>query len=209
MFASKKKIFCVGRNKTGTTSLEAAFVELGYRVGNWAKAELLIAEWERRDFKKIISFCRTAQAFRDVPFSLPYTYQAVDMAYPGSKFILTVRDSSEQWYESVVRFHTKIIGNKRRPTPDDLKEFSYRYKGYLWRLQKSVYGADERTLYNRDLYIRQYEEHNEAVRNYFRFRSDDLLELNLGQPDAMQQLCRFLGVKFTGQTMGHHNRSGD
>lgn len=209
MFTSKKKIFCVGRNKTGTTSLEAAFVDLGYRIGSWAKAELLIAEWEKRDFQKIIAFCRTAQAFRDVPFSLPYTFQAVDMAYPGSKFILTVRDSSEQWYESVVRFHTKIIGKKRRPTPDDLKEFSYRYKGYLWRLQKSVYGADERTLYNRDLYISHYEQHNDTVRDYFRFRPDDLLELNISQPDAMERLCGFLGVKFAGQKMGHHNRSGD
>ena len=34
MPASRQKIFCIGMNKTGTTSLETAFTDLGYKLGN-------------------------------------------------------------------------------------------------------------------------------------------------------------------------------
>ena len=37
----KQKIFCIGRNKTGTTSLKRAFEDLGYPVGDQRKAEIL------------------------------------------------------------------------------------------------------------------------------------------------------------------------
>ena len=35
------KIFCIGQNKTGTTSLKKAFEELNFIVGNQRKAEIL------------------------------------------------------------------------------------------------------------------------------------------------------------------------
>lgn len=90
------KVFCVGRNKTGTTSLRAALTILGYRIGRQRDAEALIEDWGRRDFRRLVAYCHTADAFQDVPFSHDYTFQAVDAAFPGSKFILTVRDSPEQ-----------------------------------------------------------------------------------------------------------------
>ncbi|MEW6132914.1 MAG: sulfotransferase [Pseudomonadota bacterium] len=107
-----KKIFCIGRNKTGTTSLAAALRELGVRVGNQKPAELLLKDWAVRDFRRLVAYCHTAQAFQDIPFSLPYTFQAMDMHFPESKFILTVRDSADQWYHSLVKFHKKIWGEK-------------------------------------------------------------------------------------------------
>ena len=97
------KIFCIGYGKTGTTSLEKALMELGYVMGNQTGAELLIDNWAHRDFKQIIDFCETADAFQDVPFCLDFTYQALDAAYSGSKFFLTMRDSSKQWFDSLVR----------------------------------------------------------------------------------------------------------
>src|SRR5207248_6822925 len=117
----KKKVFCIGQNKTGTTSMAAALAQLGYKVGEQSVAELLIKDWSRRDFRRIVRYCASADAFQDIPFSLDYTYQAVDCAYPGSKFILTVRSSGDEWYASLIRFHTKIIGKNRLPTAADLK----------------------------------------------------------------------------------------
>ena len=96
----KPKIFCIGRNKTGTTSIKRAFQDLGYRVGKEETAFTFMHSYAKRDFRPIIRFCRTAQVFEDIPFSLFYTYQAVDYAYPGSKFILTIRDSADQWVNS-------------------------------------------------------------------------------------------------------------
>lgn len=108
--AGKPKIFCIGKNKTGTTSLKAAMAELQYRVGVQRDAELLIHDWAIRDFRRIVRYCRSAEFFQDVPFSYPYTFIAMDQAFKGSKFILTVRDNPEQWYNSLVKFHSKLFG---------------------------------------------------------------------------------------------------
>ena len=202
-------MFGIGRNKTGTTSLALALENLGYRVGDQSAAEELMEDWAIRDFRRLIRYCRSADAFQDVPFSLDYTYQAVDVAFPGSRFVLTVRDSPEQWYESLTGFHTKIVGRGRLPTADDLREFPYRYKGWLWRQQQLIYGADETTLYDRELYVEQYRRHNESVRDYFRHRPGDLLVLNLADPSSARALCEFLDLPYDGQPMPHEKRSHD
>jgi len=205
--AGGRKIFCIGRNKTGTTSIEAALHSLGFRMGLQARGEMLAGDWARREFTRIIALCRTADAFQDTPFSQPYTFQAVDAAFPGSKFILTVRDTPDQWFDSLVRFHTRIVNKGRIPTADDLREFEYRYKGYLWEGFVRQFGGDESLLYNREAYIAGYLHHNRSVTDYFRHRPDDLLVLNVGDADAMQRLCEFLGVPYRGQQMPHKNRT--
>jgi len=202
-----RKVFCVGRNKTGTTSLEAALRSLGLKLGLQARGEMLTNDWARRDFTRIIDLCTTAQAFQDVPFSLPYTFQALDASFAGSKFILTLRDSPEQWFDSVTRFQTKIVNKGRLPTADDLREFEYRYKGYLWDAFLRNYGDDERLLYDKDTYISHYLRHNQSVIEYFRHRPADLLVLNVSEPDAMQRVCAFLGIAYQGQEMPNLNRS--
>lgn len=88
---AKQKVFCIGRNKTGTTSLKKALSEFGYLIGDQRAAERLIDAYAIRDFGPIMSYCETAEAFQDVPFSWPYTYVVLDQAFPNSKFILTVR----------------------------------------------------------------------------------------------------------------------
>jgi hypothetical protein len=111
----KPKIFCIGLNKTGTTSLKKEMALQGFTVGNQRQAELLFDDWVKRDFRRIVRYCRTARFFQDAPFSYPYTFIALDQAFPGSKFILTVRDNAEQWYNSLIRFHGKLWGNGNTP----------------------------------------------------------------------------------------------
>jgi hypothetical protein len=50
----KQKIFGVGFNKTGTTSLGRAMGELGFSVGDQKTAEKLHKEYANRNFTKII-----------------------------------------------------------------------------------------------------------------------------------------------------------
>jgi hypothetical protein len=203
----KPKVFCIGQNKTGTTSLGAALKDLGYRVGDQTEAEKLVEDWARRDFTRLVRYCRSADAFQDVPFSLDYTYQVLHYAFPGSKFILTVRDSADVWYESLIRFHTKLLGKNHLPTPDELRAFPYHKGGWLWRIQELVYDATEESLYDRQKYVAHYERHNEQVQDYFRHRADALLILNLADSDALVRLCAFLGKPFSGGVMPHLNMS--
>lgn len=211
MFFGKKrqKVFVVGRNKTGTTSIAGALKDAGFVVGCQQQAELLIDDWINRDFREIIKYCKSADAFQDIPFSLPYTYQAVDQAFPGSKFILTVRDSSLQWYESITRFYTNLLGSKKLPTFEELSVYPYAYKGWLWKQQQAVYGDHDGYLYDQDNYIRNYEKHNADIIEYFRFRPEDLLVINLANVDAGVQITNFLGLKDKTVVVPHLNKSTD
>lgn len=204
------KIFCIGRNKTGTTSLAAALAAMGYRVGNQRFAELLAEDWGVRDFRKLLRYCHTADAFQDVPFSFHYTFQAVDAVFPMSKFILTVRDSDDEWYQSLVRFQCmrleRNIGVRRTPTIEDIKKDSYVRPGWIWR-NRELAGIEGEEAYPEQQLKHYYNRHNEIVVDYFRNRQRDLLVLNLSDGDAMRRLYSFLGKPYLGQTMPKLNAS--
>ncbi len=188
----KRKIFCVGMNKTGTTSLAKTLEELGIIVGKRWPAERLIRDWARRDFRRIVHFCRTAQAFGDIPFSLPFTFQALDAKFPGSRFILTVRDSPEQWYSSLTRFHAKLFGGGRTPTYEDLRSEKHLSPGWRLFLHQAWFPTPDDDLYNKEILIDTYVSHNDTVSEYFRHRPDDLLVLNVAEGGAYKKFCQFI-----------------
>src|SRR5215208_4202551 len=111
---ARPKVFCIGVGKTGTTSLEALFRQVGYQVGDQAKGEALLDAWHAGNFEPIIELAGTAEFFQDVPFWLDGTYEVLDRAFSGSKFIHLTRDS-DAWYESLTRFHTQVLGKGRLP----------------------------------------------------------------------------------------------
>lgn len=91
----------------------------------------MIDDWAKRDFKKIIALAKKAEAFQDVSFSLPSTYQIMDQNFPEAKFILTKRDNVEQWYNSITKYHGKkwSLDGRIPPTTEGLKSATYIYKG--------------------------------------------------------------------------------
>jgi len=204
----KTKYFCIGRNKTGTTSLQVAFKELGFIVGRQRPAEILCDKYYYRgEFGPIIEYCKTAQVFQDVPFSLPETYKHLDQAFPGSKFILSIRDSPEQWYQSVVRFQSKKFGRDGKlPTAEDLHNAVYVRKGWLLNRLK-LYGLTEDDPYNKEQMIAHYEKHNREVREYFAERPGDLLVINLAEPGSYGRFLDFIGAKSSRTEFPWENRS--
>ena len=70
----RKKIFCIGSGKTGTTSIGAALCSLGFRLGDQAQGELLIEDWARRDFRPIVEYCKTAEQAGRFVFGCPVQY---------------------------------------------------------------------------------------------------------------------------------------
>lgn len=202
-----EKIFVIGANKTGTTSIARFLINTGYRIGDQAVGESLLEQWAYRKFDDLLDYCQTADAFQDIPFSLLHTYQVLDQHFPKAKFILTVRDSADAWYDSLIRYHRKILGLNRTPTAADLKNYTYNYKGELWDAQKLIFGINEDELYDRNLYKNFYEIHIRSVTHYFMNTPEKLLTLNVGEPDAAAQLCAFLDVPYSGQPMPHLNAS--
>jgi hypothetical protein len=182
---SRAKVFCIGFQKTGTTSLHAALTYLGWRtaavVGRGLRPEDLRSEGARL----CIETARNHDAAEDMPW--PIFFRELDAAYPGSKFILTSRQS-EGWFNSIETHFGAF------PNP----------------MQAFVYGEDAAAPKgNRERYISVFEAHNEAVRRHFAQRPHDLLSMNLSDGDGWEKLAPFLGVPAPEIPFPSKNRSGD
>src|SRR5690349_17299315 len=89
-------IFGIGLSKTGTTSLFAALDVLGFRSGTYRHMRGLgLAEWFDGDFAR--DYFADFDALTDLPIAT--WFPQLDQRYPGSKFVLTVRDIGS-WLES-------------------------------------------------------------------------------------------------------------
>lgn len=200
------KVFIIGRNKTGTTSLKNVFESLGYKIGDQATAELFIDDYADRNFDNILAYCDSAEVFQDAPFSWPDTYKYVFKKYPNAKYILLERETSEIWFDSLTRFHSKIVNDGNPINADSLKNHTYRRKGFLWQAQQVVYGVDEVTLYDKTLYMKNYEDYNAEVKDFFA-SNENFLNLTLSDPDATDRLAHFLNMKPSDIKIPHLNKS--
>ncbi len=205
----KPKIFCIGCNKTGTTSLQKALIDLGVIVGEQWIAERLIHDWGRRDFRRLFRYCHTAQAFQDVPFSWPFTFQALDQRFPHSKFILTVRDTPEQWYGSMMSFYAALFGDHSLTHVEHLKAACYIHPGDVYDVNRLLYNTPDDDPFNQKALLARYNHHNDVVREYFRHRPKDLLVLNVAEAGAHDKLCVFLGKPRMGRSFPWVNKTRD
>lgn len=80
-------VFGIGFPKTGTSSLDHALGILGYRNIHWPRAH-------HKPRCGWIEYIRKSpfDAFSDAPIFVPEVFKEIDKAFPGSKFIFTVRE---------------------------------------------------------------------------------------------------------------------
>jgi len=101
---SEQKVFVLGFQKTGTTSLETALESLGYRVYGGDKN--LMRYENEEDLKKYISkTMENWDAAQDMPW--PLFYKELYELYPKAKFILKYRNP-DKWIKSVVKYFASI-----------------------------------------------------------------------------------------------------
>ena len=158
------KVFGIGFHKTGTSSLAQALSKLGYKMCN-----AVGVHDPQASVNAIPLAIKTAQSFdtfRGNPWS--FQFRVFDDEFPGSKFILTMRDP-DGWISSAVRH----FGRKTTP------------------MREWIYGAGS-PYGNEDLYRERYERHTREVLEYFRDRPGDLLVMNIIKGDGWNVLCPFL-----------------
>jgi len=192
----KRKVFCVGQNKTGTTSLAKALTDLNIPVAATLRDHdpnlmRTIEEWYTGDYRRIIRSCRLSQGFQDYPFSLPGTYEALDRAFPKSKFVLTVRDSSEQWCNSFTSYYLKKYWAGEHPLANHASGFKHPYAENALRRMRLIYG-EWKDPFDKIKLIHAYESQNLAVHKYFNGREHDLITINLSNDKDYKRLCDFL-----------------
>jgi len=203
------KIFCVGQNKTGTTSIGATLKELGYKLGNQRVSQLLLPHYLKQDYSPIFKFCSSADAFQDIPFSLPNFYKALDKEFPNSKFILTERNNAEEWYHSMINWEIKRFSKDGLGTPtlEQLRNANHCYQGFCYDVKTILYPNNLYKLYDKEVCIRKYKQHNQDVKDYFKNRPSQLLVINLSNATHIHHLCSFLKVESTLDAFLHLNRN--
>ncbi|WP_225035551.1 sulfotransferase [Winogradskyella sp. SM1960] len=207
---NKPKIFCIGFNKTGTTTIAKVLNDFNFGLGNQEDAEVLMPNWCNRDFKTIINYAKSATAFQDIPFSLPYTFIVLEQKFPNAKFVLTVRDNDEQWYNSMVNFHSKLWSDGEKPPGlRELKNATYRYKGLAYDYIKQVFNTPDDDLYNKATLIKKYNDHNSFVKDYFRAQPEKLIVINTSNQKDYFKLCEFLKKEPKHDNFPWENKTSD
>lgn len=171
------KVFGIGLSKTGTSSLGIALNRLGVPTIDYPHDPATRAQLEAGDFR--LKLLERYDAITDTPV-VPY-YPQLDELYPGSKFILTVRDI-DSWLKSV-EAHWADCGPWQQMSKND-RDFAY-------FIRAAVYGS---VRFNESRYRYVYERHLDQVRHYFADRPDDLLEIDICGGQTMGPLGRFLGI---------------
>jgi hypothetical protein len=174
----KTKIFCIGLNKTGTTTLHHAFEILGLKSVHFKteKGENIkdIIEYNYKNNNEILFGIKNYDVYSD--WNHPTTnflYKEFDKQYPNSKFILNTRNL-EDWLISREK-HVKRLSN-------------------LKKLQKENPNHPWYTI-NIDAWRREYKEVHNDIFKYFENRPEDLLIFNVIECDNWEKLCAFLNFK--------------
>lgn len=162
------KVFGIGLNKTGTSSLGKALKILGFmrhQTYNLEFTEL----WFNGDTSAIYSCIDKNNSFEDWPW--PMMYKEIYNKYENAYFILTKRKSSEVWFKSLCK-HADSSG----PTP----------------FRKMIYGYEMPHNFETE-HIEFYERHNSEVIEFFKNHAPDrLLIMCFEEGDGWEKLCSFL-----------------
>lgn len=183
------KIICVGQPKTGTKTLRQIFLQLGKKVSGYPLCFLKnnsdcttidnIPIDTNNFFNNIGYLDKNLEMFdffHDVPYS--FNYELIDKKYPGSKFILTIRDE-EEWFKSL--FHYQNL-----PLPETSPR----------KIINVIYHHETIMNEHKDEVIGLYRKYNNDVITYFKNTPKklliiDLCDKNKNEPDIIQKICRF------------------
>lgn len=166
------KIFCVGFQKTGTTSLGVALSRLGYRVeGYHPFRDLSTAQGLTMDdlWTRATRLLDGFDAFKDTPW--PVLYARLDAEVPNARFIHVVRNR-DSWIDSV------------------RNDFG----AYPNEIHRLIYGSAF-PVGNEDAWLARYDRHNAEVRAHFEGRPERFISLDMSRGElSFERLCPFLGI---------------
>ncbi len=174
------KVFGVGFQRTGTTSLSVALNTLGIKTLQFPK-EL----YNDIDHDMI----REYDGFTDDPVTL--LYKELDQRHPKSKFIHTIRDE-KSWIKSI---HWLLTTGKVK--------FKESFTKYGDEFNMKLFGTTE---YDEKLFLETYRKYNDEVFNYFVNRSDDCLVIDFTKGEGFEKLCPFLGKPLPDRPFPHRNK---
>jgi hypothetical protein len=189
----RSKVFGLGLSRTGTRSLSAALHVLGFDTLHYPTDQATLETLMRGDVK--FPALDHYDGMTDITVS-PY-FEDLDQTYPGSKFILTVRDE-EGWLRSCSNHWTG------RPAFEETEEPERKVHLEIRRfLRAAVYGSYE---FHPERFVRTMRRHVDNVKRYFADRPNDLLVLDIAGGDGYEKLAPFLGCPLPTQPFPHKGK---
>ena len=177
------KVFHIGFNKSGSTSLAVAMEILGFKsIHYWCNGKRLfdIVRENVNDRRPILDGFDSYDFFAD--FEGQLFLKELDVEYPNSKFILTIRELND-WLESRKKH---AIRNQRNPN----------YKYDFLTVSKEKWKIQRENVLSR-------------ISNYFRDRPDDLLIIDICRGQGWETLCEFLSIPAPTEPFPHRNEASD
>lgn len=178
MIKDWNKVWIIGLSRTGTMSLTKTLNKhTRLRIEHYPAVQKLEAPYYEGD------------GAADIVVSA--MFEKLDVKYPNSKFILTLRDR-ESWVKSVEKF----ITTKDRMKKESLQRLNAR-PNYPSQIQiftrQKLYGTID---FDEKSWINGYDTYNERVREYFKDRENDLLELDfISGDDTPNKVFKFLEIQ--------------
>ena len=183
------KVFIIGLNKTGTTTLEHALKILGYNVKPYH--DNVVIKCHKNPSLHLRVVTKDYNAFQDIPYCT-YWKELYEL-YPNAKFILTVRSDADKWIKSLINHTLKVTADKSNKFNALLTNeltYGYKYPGF-----------------HESEFKKQYYEHNLKVRRFFRDK-DNFLEFQLSNvDDKWKVLCDFLDKPIPKEEFPYANKS--
>lgn len=186
----KPKIFGIGLSRTGTRSLTSALQILGWDCSHYPIDDDTYTELANGQYD--LSLFKDYDGLTDIT-TVPF-YQQFDKQYPGSKFILTVRDK-DSWLRSCQNHWFNRPAFASTDDPDEETHLLMRQF-----LRSAVFGC-----YNfvPERFSWVYDQHIAAVKEYFKDRPDDLLIINVVGGEGFEKLAPFLDRPLPSQPFPH------
>jgi hypothetical protein len=167
------KVFGIGLSRTGAMSLNRALGLLGYRshfVKTYTEFERTIADYD---------------AYTHTP--LAAIWRELDQRFPGSKFILTVRE-----HESWIRSCSAMYGAQSGVSEPE----------HMLENRRRVYGTEH---FDPGDFSRHYERHLADIQEHFKDREGALLLFDVCGGEGWEKLCPFLGRPVPGEPFPRQN----
>ncbi len=180
----ESKVFGIGLNKTGTTTLSKCLIELGYN--HMSARRDLLKDWFNGDFEQLFQVCDEYDSFDDWPYSLAYKELFYRYGDTG-RYILTIRSLPETWLRSLKNhsLQTNPVEHCR------LLAYGYNYP----------HGFERQ-------HINFYEKHTSDVIAFFQ-KNDAVHLLKVicwEKGDDWQSLCSFLNKHVPKMEFPHSNK---
>jgi hypothetical protein len=166
------RVFQIGFNKCGTRTLHYFFRDNGWRTAHWRKGVLALAVYENLTYgRSLVTGFQNLEVFTDMEFvERHFVFEAYKLfpyfaeEFPNAVFILNTRDRDD-WLQS--RFNHS--------------------PGYVERWKAVIGAKTDGQL--ADWWLRDWDDHHERVRSFFRDRPQRLIEFDLATtpPEVIAQ----------------------